>query len=74
MQELIKSLTSKVDITEAQAAKVIDVVKEFVSDKLPKAIATPVMGALEGKDDLASQIAEGADGVMGKLGGMLGGK
>ncbi len=72
MQELISKLTDKANITEEQASKVIDVVKEFVGDKLPAAIATPVLGALEGKDDLAGQIAEGADGVIGKLGGMFG--
>lgn len=72
MQDLVNQLTSKVDITPEQAQKVIDVVKDFLGDRLPDPLAGPVMGALEGREGLADQLAEGADGALGKLGGMLG--
>lgn len=73
MQQLVNQITSKVDITPDQAQQAIDVVKDFLGDKLPEPIAAPVMGALEGRDDLADQLAEGADGALGKIGKALGG-
>ena len=73
MKDLVNQLTSKVDITPEQAQQVIDVVKDFLGDRLPDPLAAPVKGALEGREALADQLAEGADGIVGKLGGMLGG-
>ena len=35
MQELIEKLTTKVGISEEQAAKVLDTIKEFVKEKFP---------------------------------------
>ena len=73
MQQLVSQLTEKVDITPEQAQQVIDVVKDFLGDRLPEPLAGPVRGALEGREGLADQLAEGADGIVGKIGGMLGG-
>lgn len=73
MKQLVNQLTSRVDITPAQAQQVVDVVKDFLGEKLPEPLAAPVMGALEGRDDLADQLAEGADGVIGQIGKILGG-
>lgn len=73
MQGLIEKLTSQVDITEDQAKQVIDVIVGVVEDRLPDALANPVVEALKGNDDAASQLEAAADGALGKLGGMFGG-
>ena len=73
MKQLVNQLTSRVDITPAQAQQVVDVVKDFLGERLPAPIKAPVMGALEGRDDLDDQLAAGADGVIGKIGEAFGG-
>lgn len=65
MKELIGKLVEKADLSEEQAAKVADVVKEFLGDKLPEAIKAPVMGALTGEN--VDQAADLATGLLGKL-------
>ncbi|MFO0613484.1 MAG: hypothetical protein U0414_12885 [Polyangiaceae bacterium] len=65
MKELIGKLVEKADLSEEQAAKVAEVVKDFLGDKLPEAIKGPVMGALTGEN-----IDHGVDmatGLLGKL-------
>ena len=72
MQDLIDKLTSQVDITEEQAKQAIDVIVGVIDDRLPDAIANPVVEALKGNDDAASQLEAAADSVTEKLGGMFG--
>ena len=72
MQQLIDKLTSQVDITEDQAKEVIDVIVGVINDRLPDALANPVVEALKGNDDAASQLESAAEGALGKLGGMFG--
>lgn len=72
MQGLIEKLTSQADITEEQAKQVIDVIVGVIDDRLPDALANPVIEALKGNDDAASKLEAAADGALGKLGGMFG--
>jgi uncharacterized protein (DUF2267 family) len=67
MEELVKLVTDKVGISEAQAKQAIDVVLGFLKDNLPEPIAGQVEAALKG--DLS-----GLDDLVGGLGGLLGKK
>jgi uncharacterized protein (DUF2267 family) len=66
MDELIKLVTSKVGISEAQAQQAVEVVLDFLKDKLPEPIAGQIEAALEG--DLS-----GLGDLLGGLGGLFGG-
>lgn len=66
MKELVAQLVAKADLSEAQAAKVAEVVKGFLATKLPDALRGPVESALTG------QAVDGAfdsaiKGLAGKL-------
>ena len=65
MKELISQLVAKADITEAQAAKVAEVVKGFLASKLPEPLRTPVENALTGQ--AVDGAVEQAKGLLGKL-------
>ncbi|MFZ5896036.1 MAG: hypothetical protein ACOY0T_33580 [Myxococcota bacterium] len=65
MKELISDLVSKADLSEAQAAKVADVVREFVASRLPDALRGPVESALTGAN--VSSAVDQAKGLVGKL-------
>jgi nucleoid DNA-binding protein len=65
MDELIKLVTSKVGITEAQAKQAVDVVLGFLKDNLPEPIAGQIEAAIEG--DLS-----GLGDLVGGLGGLFG--
>ncbi|MES1182447.1 MAG: hypothetical protein ABUL60_01460 [Myxococcales bacterium] len=65
MKELISQLVSKADLTEAQAAKVADVVRGFLSSKLPDSLRSVVDGALTGEN--VDSAVDQAKGLLGKL-------
>lgn len=65
MNGLVKKLMDQGNLDEKAAEKVIGLVKEFLSDKLPEAIEGPVMKALDGLD------LEDADDAMGKVKGLF---
>ena len=48
MKELIHNLVNKADLTEAQATKVAEVVRDYLGEKLPDPLRGPVLGALTG--------------------------
>jgi uncharacterized protein (DUF2267 family) len=64
MDELIKMVSSKAGITEAQAKEAVETVLGFLKDKLPPPVAGQVDAVLKG--DLG--------GVAGALGGLFGKK
>lgn len=64
MDELVKKISEKAGIPEAQAQKAAEAAMEFIKEKLPAPIAGQIDGLLGG--------GGGAAGMMGKLGGMLG--
>lgn len=66
MDELIKMVSSKVGISEAQAKEAVEIVIGFLKDKLPSPVAGQIDAVLEGDMDVG--------GVAGKLGGMFGKK
>lgn len=71
MQDLIDKLTSQADITEEQAKQAIDVIVGVIDDRLPEALANPVIEALKGNDDAASQLEAAADGISDEVKAMF---
>jgi hypothetical protein len=67
MDELIKLVSSKVGISEAQAKQAVDVVLGFLQDKLPEPLSGQIEAAVEG--DLS-----GLGDMLGGLGGLFGNK
>jgi hypothetical protein len=65
MNELISQLVAKADLSEAQATKVADVVRGFLSSKLPDALRGPVESALTGQ--AVDSAVDQAKGLIGKL-------
>ena len=65
MKALIAELVQKADLSDAQAAKVAEVVRGFIGQRLPDAIRGPVEAALTGErvDDAVGQ----AKNVLGGL-------
>jgi len=65
MKQLISQLVSQADLSEAQAAKVAEVVRSFLASKLPDALRGPVEGALTGEN--VDSALDQAKGLIGKL-------
>ncbi len=63
MDELIKMVTSKVGISEAQAKQAVDVVLGFLKDKLPGTVGSQLDAILKG--DLGD-ITDTLGGLFGK--------
>lgn len=68
MNELIKNLVGQANIDEATAKKVIEVVKNFLDDKLPSPIDKKVANVLDGVD------AADVGNILGKAKGLFGKK
>jgi hypothetical protein len=66
MNAIIQTLVAKADLSEAQAAKVAEVLRDFLGDRLPEVIREPVMSALSGEN-----VDSGADMLKGALGGLF---
>jgi hypothetical protein len=67
MDELVKTVSNKVGISEAQAKQAVDIVLGFLQDKLPPPVAGQLDAALKGD-------VSGLDDLVGGLGGMFGKK
>lgn len=65
MKELISQLVSQADLSEGQAAKVAQVVRGFLSSKLPEVLRGPVDSALTG--EAVDSAVDQAKGLLGKL-------
>lgn len=65
MKQLISQLVAQADLSEAQAAKVAEVVRGFLASKLPEALRGPVEGALTGEN--VDSALDQARGLVGKL-------
>ena len=68
MDELIKLVTQKVGISEAQAKQAVETVLGFLKDKLPAPVASQVEGVLTGGE------MPDVGGIGKKLGGLFGKK
>jgi uncharacterized protein (DUF2267 family) len=66
MDELVKTISQKVGITEAQARQAVEMVVDTLKNNLPAPIASQVDAALKGDMDLG--------GIAGTIGGMFGKK
>jgi len=61
MQELIHHLVARADLSEEQATKVAEVLKEYLGEKLPDPLRGPVLGVLTGQNvDSAADVLKGA--------------
>jgi uncharacterized protein (DUF2267 family) len=67
MDELIKQVSQKANISPDQAKSAVDTVLTFLKDKLPAPVADQVKAALSGQQMDASAVTNA-------LGGLLGGK
>jgi hypothetical protein len=65
MKELISQLVSKADLSEDQAAKVAEVVRSFLTSRLPEVLRGPVESALTGEN--VDSAVDQAKGLLGKL-------
>jgi len=65
MKELITQLVSQADLSEAQAAKVAEVVRSFLTSRLPEVLRDPVESALTGAN--VDSAVDQAKGLLGKL-------
>ncbi len=65
MQELLKQLMEKANLSSDQANSAVSVVQNFLGDKLPEPIRGTVMGLLSGEN--ASGIMDQAQGLLGGL-------
>lgn len=66
MKELVQKLIAQADLSEAQAQKVADVVRGFLSEKLPESVRGYVDAALTGE-----RVDAVADKARDLLGGLL---
>jgi hypothetical protein len=66
MKELIAKLVTEADLSNEQAAKVAEVVRGFLTEKLPAPIKDHVLGALTGEN-----IDNAFDALKGGLGGLF---
>jgi hypothetical protein len=66
MDELIKMVSGKVGIPEAQAKQAVEIVVGFLKEKLPEPIAGQVDAALEGDHSGLEDLIGGLGGLFGK--------
>ena len=71
MDELVKQITERTGISEAQARTAVDTVVGFLKQRLPEPLAGQLDSVLAGGAGIAGDLA-GKAGDM--LGGLLGGK
>lgn len=74
MEELIKQVSERSGISEAQARKAVDTVMNYMRDKLPASVSGTIDGALGSGANVAGDVADTAQNVLGNLGGMFGKK
>lgn len=66
MKAFIANLVEKADLSEDQATKVAEVLRQFLGDRLPEMIREPVLAALTGE-----HVDSGADMARDLLGSLL---
>ena len=74
MEEIIKQVTERAGISEAQARTAVETVLGFLKNRLPEPLAGQLDGFVGGAAGAAGGLADTAGNVLGGLGGMLGGK
>jgi uncharacterized protein (DUF2267 family) len=66
MDELVKLVSKKVGIPQAQAEQAVEIVLSFLKDKLPEPLAGQIDAALEGEVSGLGDLAGGLGGLFGK--------
>ena len=71
MEELIKSLTEKAGITEDQAHKALDAIKDYIKEKFPMMAGAvdnlfPAGTTVQSVEDMAKNAESKLDGLFGK--------
>ena len=65
MEELVALVVEKTGLSEKQAESAVEVVIDFLKDKLPPVVGGQIDGLLEGKGDLGAA-ASALGGLFGK--------
>jgi uncharacterized protein (DUF2267 family) len=66
MDELIKQISAKTGISEAQAKQAVEMTLSFVKDKLPEPYGSQLDSVLKGDLGGLGNIASGLGGMFGK--------
>lgn len=69
MEQIIKMITDKTGISTEQATTAVNVVTDYLKDKLPAGMGGQLDGLLKGD---TSSLGNMADGIKDSLGGMFG--
>ena len=76
MEALVKMVTERAGISEDQARKAIQAVRDFLGDKLPGPVAGQVDAYLSGEgggaEGAAGDMAEKGEGLLDKAKGLFG--
>ncbi|MDF2438091.1 MAG: hypothetical protein K0Q95_2467 [Bacteroidota bacterium] len=74
MEQLIKMVTEKAGISEAQAKKAVDAVVNFLKDKMPAGVGSQVESFVKGSGTTGASgtLDSIKNGISGKLGGVAG--
>lgn len=66
MDELVKLVSSKTGLSEAQSKQVVETVVGYLKGKLPAPIASQIDGVLGGGTSQVANVAKGLGGFLGK--------
>lgn len=69
MEHIIKLITEKTGISKEQAETAVNVVTDYIKEKLPAGMGGQIDGLLKGD---TSSLGNMADGIKDSLGGMFG--
>ena len=72
MEELIKQVSSKAGISEAQARDAVKTVLGFLKDRLPEPLAGQVDNVVAGGGGVAGGVADSLGDIAGKVGDIFG--
>ncbi len=75
MDDLVKMIVDRIDeLDDEGARRVVEVVMEFLAERLPEPFGDQVEGLLDGNVDVQDLLGGlGGSSALGGLGGMLGG-
>jgi hypothetical protein len=74
MEELIKQVTERTGISQEQARTAVETVLGHLKKSLPESISSHLDTFVGGGTGAVGDLAGRAEGIIGGLGGMLGGK
>ena len=69
MEQLIKMVSEKTGISEAQATTAVNTVVGFLKDKMPAGLGSQIESMIKGG---SGSVSDMADGLKDKIGGMFG--